>query len=180
MKSDWQQVEMPPSLAARPRDARGFPITFVTLIDSQGQPDFTTLDARKIEACITQGICGLCGERWPSPSNSPAGARRPDDHLRAFVGGPLSCESRMFYDPPMHVECAEYAMQVCPHIATPTARYKKQALGGPEQRAQIIGADDKRPEKFGLLLCHSYDITWHQGQPIFLAGLPISVHWNDA
>ena len=163
--TEWRDDELPLGIAALPRDNRGYPVTFVTLIDAQGKPDFTTIDAAKIMRCINEQVCGLCGVILHGPV--------------AFIGGPNSCEHRNFFDPPMHPACADYAMQVCPHIATPTARYKKQVLGGPEQRAQIIGADDKRPEKFGLLLCHSYDITWHQGQPIFLAGLPISVHWND-
>jgi hypothetical protein len=179
LMKNWQDVEMPPSLAARPRDPRGFPITFVTLIDHKGKPDFTTIDARKIIACIQQSRCGMCGEAWPSMSNSPEGARRSDDHLMAFIGGPLSCQNRNFLDPPMHVECAEYAMKVCPHITTPTARYKKQVLGGPDQREVFDEVAAERPEKFGLYVTDGCRVIDYQGQPVFIANPPSRLEWTS-
>ena len=41
---------------------------------------------------------------------------------RWFVGGPKSAFSIIgaYYDPPMHEECAHYALQVCPYLAAPT------------------------------------------------------------
>ena len=115
---------MPPGVAARPRDPRGFPITFVTLIQQDGTADFTTIDGQKILRCVNERLCGLCGVGfWDDETN-----------IVAFIGGPLSCEHRNFLDPPMHVACAEYAMQVCPHIAIDTSRYSKPKVGGPEER----------------------------------------------
>jgi hypothetical protein len=68
MKHDWQSIPMPPGIAALGRDVRGFPITFTTLIQSDGRPDFTTIDGEKIMRCIEEGLCGMCGTklRWSS------------------------------------------------------------------------------------------------------------------
>lgn len=169
----WQDVPLPAGLNERPKDARGYPITFVTLIQADGTPDFTTIDAGKIVECIQRAVCGMCGQGWPGPYFDE------QDHLRAFIGGPLSIENRNFLDPPMHVPCAEYAMQVCPHIATPTARYAKPKLGGPEQRELFQGVADDRPEKFGLYITDKCDIAIWRGQPVFLPAPPIEVRWQE-
>lgn len=164
---------MPTGIANRPRDNRGFPITFVTLMDSNGRPDFTTIAADKIVRCIKEARCGMCGNHWPGPDLGP------EDHLMAFIGGPVSCENQNFLDPPMHVECAEYAMRVCPHIAIPTARYAKQTLGGPEQRELYPDVSSERPEKFGLYVTDSCQVVPYNGQPVFLASAPIRLTWQE-
>lgn len=168
MKHDWQSVPMPERLASRPKDVRGFPITFVTLIESDGRPDFTTIDGRKIVRCITEGLCGMCGLSFYV------------DEPVAFIGGPLAIENANFLDPPMHVECAEYAFQVCPHIAIDTSRYSKPNLGGPEGRELFTAVDPNRPEKFGILLAspHGYQVVPYQGQPVFLVNDRIGVSWE--
>jgi len=163
MKHDWQEIELPPGIAKRPRDPRGFPITFVTLIQSDGRPDFTTIDGRQILRCVQEHLCGMCGEPLAGPM--------------AFIGGPLAIEHRNFLDPPMHVECAEYAMRVCPHIAIPTARYAKPKQGEGRQLYQNVHPD--RPEKFGLLVTRLCRIASMDGQPVFFAGEPERVAWQD-
>lgn len=170
---DWKAVPMPPGLAARPRDVRGFPITFVTLIQQDGKPDFTTIDGEKIVRCLREALCGLCGKGWPNKSG------RKDDHLLAFIGGPKAIEHRNFLDPPMHVECAEYAMKVCPHIAIPTSRYSKPNLDGPEKRELFEHVDPIRPERFGLYVTDAMRIELHHGQPVFFAGEPRYIEWQE-
>lgn len=175
MKHEWQSVPMPDGIAARPRDARGFPITFVTLIGPDGRPDFTTIDAEKIYRCCTESLCGMCGLGWPHPTET-----RPDDHLAAFIGGPLSIENQNFLDPPMHVQCAEYAMKVCPHIAIDTSRYSKpkgDEEGIHREFFQEIHPD--RPEKFGLMLTSSHEVALFRGQPIFLPTKVEGVIWQE-
>lgn len=165
MKHDWQSVPVPMGLAVRPRDSRGFPITFVTLIDSDGRPDFTTIDAQKIIACIELGLCGMCG-----------------GHLEmevAFIGGPMSIENGNFLDPPMHEECARYAIKVCPHIAINTSRYSKVELGGPENRELFPDVNPNRPERFGLLVTSDYDVMSYQGQPVFIITGPTEIRWQE-
>lgn len=166
---DWQSVPMPPGIEARPRDVRGFPITFVTLVDPDGRPDFTTIDGAKILRCIGEALCGMCGEGWPAETG-------PDDHLLAFIGGPLSCENQNFLDPPMHVKCAEYAMRVCPHIAIDTSRYgKPRSMDGREIFPDV---SPDRPEKFGLYITDGCKVVEFRGQPVFMTNPPTEIRWN--
>ena len=163
MKQDWRSVPIPPSLDARPKDNRGYPITFVTLIQEDGTPDFTTIDGQKIVRCITEQRCGMCGvEFFGTPDEQ-------DTNIVAFIGGPLSIENQNFLDPPMHVECAVYAMKVCPHIAIDTSRYSKPKEG--EGRELFQGVHPDRPEKFGIYLLHTlgYQVANLGGQPVFIA-----------
>lgn len=112
------RTPLPQWLANRPRDRRGYPITYVTAIRPDGLPDFTELDgARRLE-CIRDGLCGLCGD--------------PLRYWRAVIGGPAVIRLRLTLDPPMHVECAIFAATDrsagCPFLLkTGTARYSKPA-----------------------------------------------------
>lgn len=163
MRHDWQSVEMPPGIAKRPRDVRGFPITFVTLIQEDGTPDFTTIDARQIVRCIREKLCGMCGELLPGTV--------------AFIGGPVAIEHKNFLDPPMHVGCAEYAMRVCPHIAIPTSRYSKPKEGEGREVFELV--DPNRPERFGMYVVGRYQVVPYQGQPVFLAEPADQIVWAD-
>lgn len=169
MKHDWRSVPLPPGLDTRPKDNRGYPITFVTLIQEDGTPDFTTIDGQKILECIRHGKCGLCGSRFTDD----------ETNIVAFIGGPLAIENQNFLDPPMHVQCAEYAMKVCPHIAIDTSRYSKPKEG--EGRELFQGVHPDRPEKFGLYLVHfgGYQVQNYMGQPVFVASDPIKVVWQE-
>lgn len=182
MSRDWQSIPVPGALAERPRDDRGFPITFVTLITSDGRPDFTTIDGQKILRCIQEGLCGMCGMDLDLDPHGDAG-----NTTSAFIGGPLSIENRNFLDPPMHEWCASYAMQVCPHIAIDTSRYSKPKLDDGEGRELYQGVADERPERFGMLVVETQYIRLarHQGQPVFLVdpvgGVEgeLEVRWQD-
>lgn len=180
MSTDWRDIPIPEQLADRPKDERGFPITFVTLM-VDGKPDFTTIDAEKIVACITGPLCGLCGQDLIDVYSD-----KPE--TVAFIGGPKSIEHHNFLDPPMHEECAAYAMQVCPHIVHDTSRYKKQDFSD-GVRSEIVGASDERPDRFGMMVTTSEDVgltTDEHGQPIFLvdrhgamvAGRKVEVRWQ--
>jgi hypothetical protein len=98
-------VELPSRMQSLDRDARGFPIPFVVFRDSDGTPHFTINDHRKVILCIADDRCAICGQtllrgRW-------------------FIGGPQSAfhEHGAYIDPPIHRECAEYALQTCPYLA---------------------------------------------------------------
>lgn len=157
---------MPKAIAALPRDPRGFPITFTTLIQVDGRPDFTTIDGEKIARCAQDHLCGMCGNGL-------------GDQV-VFIGGPSSCGSGAFLDPPMHLECARYASQVCPHLAISTARYSKPKLDGPEGRTIAEFVDPDRPEKFGLYLTQGYRIAVYEGHPIFAAFPADEVQWLES
>ena len=148
---NWREVPVPLLMAGRPRDERGFPITFVTLVEN-GTPDFTTISSEQLVVCIRGRLCGLCGHRL-------------HDGEAAFIGGPGAIEAGAFLDAHMHRECATYAMKVCPHIASPNAHYKKQQ---PDNREQVEFASTERPDTFFLLVAPWYQVVSYQGQPVFV------------
>jgi hypothetical protein len=103
---DSRVVEIPKSLRTLERDRRGLPIPYIVLRDRSGSPIFAHNDARRIAECERKRLCSICGKRlkdlW-------------------FVGGSRAFlhEDGVFIDPPVHQECGEYALQVCPFLASP-------------------------------------------------------------
>ncbi len=108
------------------RAPRGYTIPFVVLRDTTGQAHFTVNDEAKRMQCFGRDLCGICGTaltrgRW-------------------FVGGPLSAfdPHGIYVDPPMHAECARFALQTCPYLAAP--HYGRSIAGKsytPEERAKM-------------------------------------------
>jgi hypothetical protein len=92
-------------MAALPRDHRGFPEPVILLRDGNGRAQFTVNDPNKVVRLTMERGCHVCGSRLGK---------------RAwFVGGPLSAfhPAGVYNDGPVHRECMEYAMQVCPYLA---------------------------------------------------------------
>ncbi|MGP3690793.1 hypothetical protein ACTVZO_40005 [Streptomyces sp. IBSNAI002] len=114
-------AQLPPKIAARPRDARGYPISFVTALGPDGTPDFTELDGPRRAKAIIEHLCGLCGQTLPV--------------IRAVIGGPQVVEHHIAMDPPMCVECAVFAATHaaagCPFLLMPNARYRKDRATRP-------------------------------------------------
>lgn len=97
-------IEIPARLAARQVDGKGAPIPyFVRYFD--GKPDFRYVDPQKILTACIKNLCFLCGE--------------PLGRHRAFLIGPTSTLSRVSAEPPMHRDCAEYAVKACPFLTDP-------------------------------------------------------------
>lgn len=101
------RVLIPERMQALARDSRGYPIPWGVLIDEAGLAHFSVNDERKRDAMIRRDLCSVCGTelfrgRW-------------------FVGGAMSAfhPHGAFIDPPMHSECAHYALLACPYIAAP-------------------------------------------------------------
>jgi len=116
---------MPPRIQARPKDHRGYPITYVTAIFEDGRADFTTLDEDRVGHVLQERLCGICAQ--------------PHENLVAGIATTEEVESGIFRDPPMHVECAEYALRVCPFLADHNMRYMPAELK-PEGIA-LLGPD---------------------------------------
>lgn len=139
-------VPIPPRLARRPRDKRGYPTPWGVLIQADGTPDFRVVDMERWQRAVTLRRCGLCGE--------PLGG-----HL-AFIGGPLCERNRVFLDLPMHRDCAEYALQVCPYLALPKATYSGhiEVDQGTALHVSTNVSPDK-PERFWLGIAKAYSVV---------------------
>jgi hypothetical protein len=95
-------IIQPPRLARRPQ-FHGLPVPATAYVSPENVPDFRVTDPRKWEHVAKKSLCGLCGE--------------PRGKVLWFIGGPKCVTYGLFYDPPMHLECLLYALQVCPFLA---------------------------------------------------------------
>jgi hypothetical protein len=139
---------MPARVAALPRDRRGLPIPVIVMRDGLGEPHFTMNDTRTAARLFREGGCGICGQRLGA--------------YKCFVGGPGSAfhPQGRYFDGPVHLDCAEFALHACPYLA----------LAG--SYAKRIGDRTLRPEAIpqGAVLI-AEDRTSHAPQPaVFVLG----------
>lgn len=127
----------------RPIDSRrGLPIPFVNET-ATGEADFASIQADKVLACARRRLCGSCGTDL--------------GYWIAFLGGPRSAEARLYADPPMHPDCAEHSLQLCPHMQRQNHRR------APEHRLSEgvitpVGMHEGKPEAWIMGICR--DFTW--------------------
>lgn len=102
-----QDVAVPFLMSKLPKDKRGYPIPVTVLMDEEGNPHFTVSNDKVRQDVIQHDKCALCGNKLY--------------RFKWFVGGPKSAFAKdgAYFDPPMHKECAVYALQVCPWLAAP-------------------------------------------------------------
>lgn len=97
-------VPLPERFKRLPVDHRGYRVPrFVTWID--GKADFRLADTQWVKTALARRLCFLCGE--------------PLGRYMAFVIGPMCAVNRVTSEPPCHVDCATYAVQVCPFMVFP-------------------------------------------------------------
>lgn len=139
---------IPPFLEHLPVDPRrNLPIP--TINQYETGHDFTAINGQKVADLARERACGICA--------------KPLDYWLAFIGGPLSYQSRQYVDPPMHPACAEFSLTACPHITIGRAR---RATGN------HLMADATTPEGFQLDkpdtwvmgITRSYTTTNHPAQ----------------
>lgn len=97
-------VPIPERMKSLPMDQRGYPIPYTVLRDSKGKAHFAVNSEERRLRCLKEDLCPICGLRL--------------FRGRWLVGGPGSglVAEGLFQDPPMHSECAHYALQVCPWL----------------------------------------------------------------
>lgn len=83
-------------------DQRGYPIPFFVAYVN-GKPDFRMLDPAKYKYCLEQNLCSICGKKHV-----------PKNYF--FITGPIGLANGVHSDCPMHRGCAEYSLQICPHL----------------------------------------------------------------
>src|SRR5262245_21383278 len=108
MKPLPRAVPVPDRMLSLPRDPRGYCVPVTVFRDSAGRPHFTINDEEKRQAVLALDCCPICAGKLVRG--------------RWFVGGPASAfhAHGAYIDPPMHRECAVYALSVCPYLAAPS------------------------------------------------------------
>jgi hypothetical protein len=158
-----QAVPMPPSLAALPRDVRGYPITYTVLRAPDGRVDFTTTDPLAWVTAYKLKLCGMCG--------------KPLGRTLWFIGGPVSMHTRAFFDHPMHDDCARYALVVCPYLAMPKYLGAKARAIPEAQRIELASSNATKPRLFGLAWTRKYKVIQYQGDVLLQAGAWKHIEW---
>lgn len=153
-----RSIPIPSLMRNLPRDTRGWPITYTSLILPDGRHDFTQADTYIWRRCVKDRLCALCGNSLTKKM--------------WFIGGPLSMVNRFFFDLGMHEECARYALLVCPYLAVRGyGGVKKRAVGAHEVAQQKVLASSNltRPEAFGLAMTDGYTPVVLQGDELVRA-----------
>jgi hypothetical protein len=147
-----RDVPIPERMRLLPRDRRGYPVPFIVMRDNDGKPHFTINDEDRRRFVLKNDRCPLCNHglfrgRW-------------------YVGGPrCAFDPRGAYlDPPMHHECAEYALQVCPYLAAPnySKRIDDKTLDPAKSDALIVASpevENDRPDFFVAVMALGHTIT---------------------
>ena len=101
---------MPPRIARLPRTKHGLPVPYIADEHEDGSPNLGMVEASISGDCHREGLCSICGEKL-----APA--------ERTFITQPYGVFGSDYgcNDPPMHGECARYALRVCPHLVAPGA-----------------------------------------------------------
>jgi hypothetical protein len=160
------QLNIPRRLGGRPRDKRGLPIPWGVVILPDGTPDFRVSDGERWLRCIRERLCPLCG--------------LPIKRSLWFVGGPSCMEHRLFQDPGMHRDCAEFALRVCPFMAQPKAHFSDLERRPPPPgyaSVETPGISVEKPDRFVLAATTKCEIVRLNGMPFIQASAWSHVFW---
>lgn len=117
------------------RDHRGLPHPFILFEDKDGRKHFQINDSSKMMLCKMDLLCSLCGKPLLDDPFD-------DNQGMWFVGGPMSAmhPRGAYVDPPVHQECGDYALHVCPYLAMPL-----YVDGSTEKLGKTLVEKDKLP-----------------------------------
>jgi hypothetical protein len=157
-----QFTDMPQSIAALPRDDRGYPVPwFVGWYD--GKPEFRCADGKKLALAIRERRCWVCGEKLD-----------PKQHV--FVIGPMCAINRTTAEPPSHAACAVFSAINCPFLSRPKAVRREANL--PEISVDAAGiAIPRNPGVTLLWYCKDYQVIRVDNGLLFKIPGPSQVRW---
>jgi hypothetical protein len=157
MRAAIAQTPIPARMAHLPKDPRGYPIPFIVALTSDGAAHFTIYDEIKVQHALSKRLCGICGKLM---------------HKRKMwmVGGPGSAfaERGAYIDGPVHYECGQYALAVCPYLAMPNyaRRIDDRKVTDAQRREMAILADPtmipEQPDVFVFAATSGISIATHR------------------
>lgn len=161
--------DIPLRMRRRPVDQHGRPIPFSQFLRADGSPDFRILDTMKVRDCVSHRRCGMCGEVMGR-------------HI-FFVGGPICVANGIFNDPPMHRDCAVFALRACAHLNRAKGRYNTSAPMPADAKITVAKhTSDQKADHFALMHAHGYSLLRGRDGALYIrADLPwASVElWRD-
>lgn len=162
--TNWRSISIPRRMRALQRDKRGYPVPFIALRDNNNQPIFTANNDVQVARAIKEKRCAICGDKLPKGL--------------WFVGGPVSAfhPDGCYLDSPLHHDCMQYAMRVCPWLAAPKYQHRIDLPGvdlealPPERRIFLDPTmNPDRPSVFVAVSAQFFGTRQHfPGSPSYL------------
>lgn len=145
MSTKISDVPIPSVMKGLKRDKRGYPIPFfVGYI--KGKPEFRFLDPKKKLLCLEENLCSICGQ--PLKRNE-----------FYFISGPAGLANRTSSDTPMHLQCAEYSLQVCPYLHYRNFERREDELSK-EIQLQPSAIIPEKPNALYLIRSNCYTVAF--------------------
>jgi hypothetical protein len=143
---DYKTMEEPARIARLPH-WKGLPVTFTTLVDDSGIPNFKATNDN-VWVAKRDGLCAICGEKL--------------DYWKAFMVTEDEAASQLIYDNPHHEECLRFAFNICPWLFYSKAKYSEASDVKIKGWISIPAHPDRqttneRPKKLGIYICNRYD-----------------------
>jgi hypothetical protein len=153
-------IPMPERIKALPVHPNGYPIPFFVHQPKGKLVDLRIASPYAIASCHRDRVCWICGQKLGK--------------FVCFIGGPLSTNNQVYNDGPMHRNCAEYALKVCPYLAISQVDRRGEAVPGYAVHDFQI---KEKPERFGLLITNGWTIFKAETIYLFHAFNPIEMTW---
>lgn len=161
MVSSPKQVPIPARIAARPRDARGYPVPAITPWPD-GSPAFTQQGSFRTLICLAERRCTICGTKMaPGPVYRVVSDDLVDNIALALDTGKRYMNLAPAGEGPGHLSCMLYSAAVCPYLASPGARRQNATTLAEEQ----IPRGDPRGAEGAVVGFDSY--RWQIGRDGF-------------
>ena len=138
------QIEIPKFLSHLKTDERGYPIPFFVAYVN-GVPDFRMLSEEKQIRCMEKKLCSVCGKKL--------------FEYFYFITGPRGLENGTHSDPPMHRDCAEYSLKMCPHLYYQRATINDREDYYKERRARNEVGIQTKPNEIFLIKADKCKLT---------------------
>jgi hypothetical protein len=171
MVTSPRDIPLPPRVAARPSDERGYPVPAITPWPG-GSPAFAQQSSFRTLICLAERRCTVCGTKIPAgPVYRVVDGDIAEDVALALDTGKRYVNLTPAGEGPGHLSCMLYSAVVCPHLASPGARRKIEVTVGLEQ----LPRGDRRGTQAAVVGFDSYN--WElgaQGLEIFF-GQPIDM-----
>lgn len=118
----FETVPMPPGIAGRPRDVRGYPVPAITPWEGD-EPQFALTDYGRSADCARGRLCSVCNAVMPpGPVWRVVGAAESAAIAEALAAGRPYRNLAPTLEGPGHRACMLYASMACPFLARPNAR----------------------------------------------------------
>jgi hypothetical protein len=153
-------------MAALPRDERGWIVPWF-VVWKDGEPVFPAFDPQKWRRAVYRQSrrCWVCGE--------------PLGRTLVFCIGPMCAINRITSEPPCHLDCATYAVMVCPFIVNPRmGRVPEAKVPGGKIIPPAGMHDDRNPGIMLLWPTEDYRVIRMDNGPLLEIDAPTgSVQW---